>query len=78
MKQRGKIRERVIRVLLNKPDGTLTKYRVAKEAECAFSWVHEFLGELKEMELVDGTKVTDYMGLVKYWLRVKTKADKKG
>ena len=78
MKQRGKIRERVIRVLLNKPDGTLTKYRVAKEAECTFSWVHEFLGELKEMELVDGTKVTDYMGLVKYWLKVKTKTEKRG
>ena len=78
MKQRGRIRERVLRVLLNKPDGTLTMYRVAKEAECAFSWVHEFLGELKVMGLVEGTKVIDYTGLVKYWLRVKTKAEKKG
>jgi len=78
MKQRGRIRERVIRVLLNKPDGTLTMYRVAKEAECAFSWVHELLGELKVMELVDGTKVIDYTGLVKYWLRIKIRADKRG
>ena len=77
MKQRGRLRERVIRILLNKPGGTLTKYRVAKKAECSFPWVHEFLGKLEAMGLVNRTKVTDYAGLVGYWREVKTKSDKK-
>lgn len=77
MKRRGVLRERVIRVLLNEPDGTLTKYRIAKEAECSFPWVHEFLGKLGASRLVKGTKVIDYAGLIKYWLEVKTKPDKR-
>jgi len=76
VKTRGVIRERVIRVLLNEPEGTLTKYRLAKKAECSFSWLHEFLGKLEESKLVKDTEVTDYSGLVKYWLSVKTKPQK--
>ena len=78
MKQRGRVRERVIRILLEKPDGALTKYRVAKEAECSFPWVHEFLNKLEAMGLVSKTRVRDYLGLVRYWLRVKTKPDRRG
>lgn len=77
MKRRGRIRERIIRVLLNEPEGALTKYRVSKNAECSFSWVHEFLGKLEAMGLVNGTRVEDYVGLVEYWLEVRTKPDKK-
>jgi len=77
MKQRGRIRERVIRILLNEPKGTLTMYRISKEAKCSFPWVHEFLRKLEAKGLVNKTRVKDYTGLVKYWLEVKTKADKK-
>ena len=77
MKHRGRIRERIIRVLLNTPGGMFTKYRVAKEAGCSFSWVHEFLRNLEAMGLVNGTKVRDYKGLIGYWQKVKTKPDKK-
>jgi len=77
MKQRGRIRERVIRILLNEPTGTLTMYRISKEAKCSFPWVHEFLQKLEARGLINKTKVKDYTGLVKYWLEVKTKADKK-
>ena len=66
----------MIRVLLNEPEGTLTKYRLAKKAECSFPWLHEFLGKLEESKLVRDTEVTDYSGLVKYWLSVKTKPQK--
>jgi hypothetical protein len=76
VKTRGVIRERVIRVLLNEPEGTLTKYRLAKKAECSFPWLHEFLGKLEESKLVKDTEVSDYSGLVKYWLSVKTKPQK--
>jgi len=77
MKRRGRIRERIIRVLLNEPDGTLTMYKVAKKAECSFSWVHDFLGKLEAIGLVDRTEVRDYAGLIDYWRNVKTKPDKK-
>lgn len=77
MKQRGRIRERVIRILLNESKGALTMYAISKKAKCSFSWVHEFLGKLEAMRLVNKTKVTDYSGLVNYWREVKTKADKK-
>jgi predicted transcriptional regulator len=77
MKKRGRIRERVIRILLNEPQGTLTMYRISKEAKCSFSWVHEFLRKLETKGFVNKTKVKDYTGLMKYWLEVKTKADKK-
>jgi len=77
VKHRGRVRERIIRILLNKPSGTLTKYRVAKEAECSYSWVHEFLGKLEAMRLVNGTRIRDYEGLLGYWLKVKTKPDKR-
>jgi len=76
VKTRGVIRERVIRVLLNEPEGTLTKYRLAKKAECSFSWLHEFLGKLEQLRLVKDTEVTDYSGLVKHWLNAKTKPEK--
>jgi len=77
MKRRGRIRERVIRILLNEPTGTLTMYRISKEARCSFPWVHEFLQKLEAKKLTNKTRVKDYRGLVKYWLEVKTKADKK-
>ena len=76
MKTRGVIRERVIRVLLNEPEGTLTKYRLSRKAECSFSWLHEFLGKLEDLRLVENTEVKDYSGLIKYWLSVKTKPGK--
>ena len=77
MKPRGALREQIIRVLLVEPDGSLTKYRLAKKAQCSFPWAHEFLLKLKKLNLADGTKVTNYHGLIEYWLQIKTKAEKK-
>jgi hypothetical protein len=77
VKPRGALREQIIRVLLVEPDGSLTKYRLAKKAQCSFPWAHEFLLKLKKLNLADGTKVTNYHGLIEYWLQIKTKAEKK-
>lgn len=77
MKKRGWIRERIIRVLLNEPEGTLTKYRLAKKAECSFSWAHEFLSMLAANRLVSQTKIIDYAGLVNYWRTVRIQPDQK-
>jgi hypothetical protein len=77
VKRRGILRERVIRVLLTEPEGSLTKYQLAKKAECSFPWTHELLGKLETAGLVRGTKVTNYTGLLNYWLQVKSKPEKK-
>jgi hypothetical protein len=77
MKQRGRLQEHIIRVLLVEPDGTLSKYKLAKKAESSFPWTHELLNKLEALKLVKGTKVTDYAGLLNYWLQIKTKPEKK-
>ena len=70
-KKRGKIRERVLRVLLNNPEGSLTKYRVAKHTKSSFSWIHEYLSQLEEKHLVEGTRVIDYRRLVDEWVSIR-------
>jgi hypothetical protein len=77
VKSRGTLRERILRVLLVEPDGSLTKYSIAKKAESSFPWAHEFLRKLENQSLINGTKVTNYPALIEYWLKVKTKAEKK-
>ena len=64
-------------ILLVEPDGSLTKYRLAKKAQCSFPWTHEFLLKLKKLNLAEGTKITNYHGLIDYWLQIKTKTEKK-
>jgi hypothetical protein len=76
-KNRGTLRERIIRTLLVEPNGTLTKYKLAKMAEASFPWTHEFLNKLQAQNLVKGTDVTDYAGLINYWLQIKTKPAKR-
>jgi len=77
MKNRGTHSERIIRTLLVEPNGTLTKYKLAKMAETSFSWTHEFLNKLQTQKLIQDTQVTNYLGLIKYWLQIKTKPEKK-
>lgn len=69
---KGKKRERIIRVLLTHPDQTLTKYRIAKEAECSHVWVLKYLHKLEQRNLVTGTDITDVKGLFLYWLEINT------
>ncbi|MDR1993162.1 MAG: hypothetical protein LBQ98_06695 [Nitrososphaerota archaeon] len=77
MKNRGTHRERIIRTLLVEPNGTLTKYKLAKMAETSFPWTHEFLNKLQTQNLTKNTQVTNYTGLIKYWLQIKTKPEKR-
>ena len=75
--KRGYVKERIIRTLLNNPSGTLTKYRAAKEADASYSWTHEFLTNLERGGLVEGTKVTDYRGLIRYWRSLRRRPRKR-
>ena len=76
-------RERILRVILNYPKGSLSTYRIAKEAECSRSWTIDFLHKLEKMKLVkkihtisesnrkmEGTCVIDVMGLFNYWIEI--------
>ncbi|MHA1169735.1 MAG: hypothetical protein ACTSRU_18045 [Candidatus Hodarchaeales archaeon] len=67
---KGKKRERIIRVLLNEPDGSLTKYRVAKNAGTSISWTIEYLRSLEDLKLIERTKVKDFEGLLDNWLKI--------
>lgn len=64
---KGKKKERILRVLLNEPQGNLSKYRIAKNAETSFPWVHEFLRQLENEEFIKNTKVIDYSALFNLW-----------
>lgn len=76
-------RERILRVILNYPEGSLSTYRIAKEAKCSRSWTIDFLHKLEKMKLVKkisnisesnrkmgGTCVIDVIGIFNYWIKI--------
>lgn len=69
---KGKKRENILRVLLKHPDGSLSIYRLAKEAGCSHPWVIEFLKTLEQKKLIKKTQVIDAEGLFTYWLEINT------
>ncbi len=62
-----------MRILLNKPDGSITKYAIAKMAECSAPWVIEFLRNLEGKHLVEKTKILDFEKLVDYYISIMQK-----
>jgi len=70
---RGRVRENILRVLLNNPNGELSKYKVAKLAGCSFPWALEVLNELEAKKLVKNTMVLDYRKAIDYWLMIHKK-----
>jgi len=75
LRVRGRKRERVLRVLLNEPGGSLTKYGIAKLSECSREWVIEFLRKLEAQGLVKQTRVLDYGGLIGFWSGVRSEPE---
>lgn len=71
MKKRGILRERIIRILLNNPEGKLSKYSIAKLAESSFPWVHELLSNLEKEGMVEKTKVTNYGNLLSFFQKIR-------
>lgn len=66
-RKRGFKKERILRVLLNNPEGDLTKYRVAKEAEATEPWTREYTSELEERGILKDTEVLKPSKLYKEW-----------
>jgi hypothetical protein len=69
---RGIKKERIIRVLLKQPDGSLSIYRIAKEADCTHVWVIKYLRTLELKNLIEKTKVKDIQELFYYWKEINT------
>jgi DNA-binding Lrp family transcriptional regulator len=77
LERRGLVRERVLRILLNNPSGDLTKYRVAKESEGTYPWIHELLEKLEKDGVVKGTRVKDFKKLIALWQKWQVRPNKK-
>ncbi len=71
---RGKVRDRILRVLTNNPTVDMSKYEISIQARATYPWVREFLLKLEEMEIVKGTRVMDYPALLRYWQSVNIKS----
>jgi hypothetical protein len=67
---RGAKRERIIRVLMNDPDGNLTKYRISKLAESSIGWTMEYLQELEAENIIKTTKVLKPQELLDHWFSI--------
>jgi hypothetical protein len=55
---------------MNKSDGTLTKYRVAKLSECTTSWTLDFLKNIEDLGYIKKTKVIKPKKLLEYWASI--------
>jgi len=62
-------------VLLNHPEGELTKYKVSQLSHCKYPAVHTFLTELEKAGVVKGTKVRKFKSLMELWLKIQVKPD---
>lgn len=64
---------RIMRLLLGNPEGSLTKYKIAKLAGCSKPWVIEFLRKLEGKKIVRKTKVLDFDKLIDYCIEIMPK-----
>jgi len=64
---RGKVRDRILRVLTNNPTGDMSKYEMARQSRATYPWVREFLSKLEGLGVIKGTKVLSYSALLHYW-----------
>jgi len=66
---RTNIKGRVARILFNEPNGTLTKYRIAKLADSAYPWIHNLLKKLEKEGIIQKTRVRNFKSLMEWWKR---------
>ncbi len=65
-RERGFKKERILRVLLSST-GSMTKYRVAKEAKVSEPWCREYTTRLEERGLLENTNIMDHEGIYEEW-----------
>lgn len=67
-RERGFKKERIIRVLLNHPNGELTKYRISKEAKVSETWCREYTERLEKQNIIKDTKTIAPKKLYEEWI----------
>lgn len=68
---RGFKKEGLLRLLLNHPEGTLTKRELGREVGTSASWTVNFTNQLANEGLIEGTTVLDSRRLYEYWRDVR-------
>lgn len=69
--KRGFKKEGLLRVLLNNPDGSLTKRELGREVETSHAWAVKFTNQLADEGLIEGTTVLNPRGVYDYWREVR-------
>ena len=71
--RRNTMKLRILLALLGKPDGSLTRYGIAKLVGCTPSWVVQLIHQFEQKGLVSGTKVKTVDGLIDSYLEIAPK-----
>lgn len=66
-------KERIIRTLLNNPEGNVTKYRLSILSESPWATTHRILRDLQIAGMVRGTQVIKYKEMINLWAGWKVK-----
>jgi len=67
-RERGFKKERLHRVLLNHPDGELSRYEISQRANVSKGWAYEYFGQLESAGFICDAAVQDLDGLYHHWL----------
>ena len=67
-RERGFKKERLHRVLLNHPDGELSRYEISQRANVSKGWAYEYFGQLESVGYISDAAVQDPDGLYHHWL----------
>jgi hypothetical protein len=70
-RQRGFKKERLIRTILNHPNGDLTKYRIAQLAEVSEPWTRQYTETLEDQGYLADTTVLKPQSLYEEWLNTR-------
>lgn len=70
-RERGFKKERLHRVLLNHPDGDLSRYEVTQRADVSKGWAYDYIDQLESKGFVQESTVRDPEGLYQHWLETR-------
>jgi len=64
---------KIIKILLNNPDGSLTKYKLSKISNTSIAWTIQFLRKLENEGIIEKTKVIDVNKIINYYIKIDKK-----
>jgi len=70
-RQRGFKKERLHRVLLNHPDGELSRYELTQRAKISKGWAYDYFDQLESKGFLKDASVIDPDGLYHHWLETR-------